>query len=136
MIWTGTEEGLLKFINKLNQKYKTIKFDFKFSQTKFLDVLVYKDINNKLQTTLYKKATDHQSYLHANSEHSRSLKENVAHSQVLHVKKTCFTSSEFVSHINTIKNQFVKRGYEKALIVNQIEKVAKSDRSVLLAKQK
>ena len=31
MIWTATEEELLKFINKINQKYKTIKFDFKYS---------------------------------------------------------------------------------------------------------
>ena len=50
MMWTGTEEELLKFINELNQKHKTIKFDFNYSKTKveFLDVLVYEDINNKL----------------------------------------------------------------------------------------
>ena len=50
MIWTGTEEELLEFINELNQKHKTIRLDFKYSKTKieFLDVLVYKEINNKL----------------------------------------------------------------------------------------
>ena len=33
-----------------------MKPDFKYSETKieFLAVLVYKDVNNKLQTTLYK----------------------------------------------------------------------------------
>ena len=41
MIQTGTEEQL-KFINKLNQKHKTTKFDFKYSKTKieFVDILV------------------------------------------------------------------------------------------------
>ena len=34
MIWTGTKEELLKFINGLSQKHKTIKFDFKYSKTK------------------------------------------------------------------------------------------------------
>ena len=34
MIWVGTEEELLEFINELNQKHKTIKFDFKYSKTK------------------------------------------------------------------------------------------------------
>ena len=137
MIWTDTEEELLKFTNELNQKHKTIKFNFKYSKTKieFLDVLVYKDSNNKLQTTLYKKPTDRQSYLHANSEHPRSLKESIPYSQVLRVKRICFTNSEFEAHINTIKDQFVKRGYEKTLIKNQMEKVAKLDRSVLLAEQ-
>ena len=40
--------------------YSQIKFDFKYSKTKIelLDVLVYKDINNKLQITFYKKPTD------------------------------------------------------------------------------
>ena len=82
MIWTSTEKEILKLINKLNQKHKTIKFDFKYSKTKieFLDVLVYKDINNKLQTTFYRKPTDRQNYLHANSELPRSLKESIPYS--------------------------------------------------------
>ena len=66
MIWIGTKEELLKFINELNQKYKTsIWFQ------------VFKNINNKLQTTLYKKKPDRQSYLQADSEHPRSLKESI-----------------------------------------------------------
>ena len=44
-------------MNKINKKYHSIKLDFKFSNEKnqFLDTLVYKDHNNHLQTTLYKK---------------------------------------------------------------------------------
>ena len=101
MIWTDIEEELLKFINELNQKHKTIKFDFKYSKTKIelSDVLVYKEINNKLQTTLYKKPTDRQSYLHANSEHPRSLKESIRYSQALRVKRICSTNSAFEARI-------------------------------------
>ena len=40
MIWTDTEEELLKFINELNQKHKTIKFDFKYSKTKIVFLYV------------------------------------------------------------------------------------------------
>ena len=93
---------------------------------------MYKDINNKLQTTLYKKPTDRQSYLHANLEHPRSLKESIPYSQALRVKRICSTNSKFEAHINTIKDQFIKCGYEKTLTENQIEKVAKLDRSVIL----
>ena len=55
-IRTDIEEELLKFINELNIKPKAMKSDFKYSETKieFLAVLVYKDVNNKLQTTLCK----------------------------------------------------------------------------------
>ena len=59
------------FIKQLKQKLKKIKFKTKIE---FLDVLVYKGINNKLHTIPYKKPTDRRSYLHANSEHPSSSK--------------------------------------------------------------
>ena len=63
-------------MNEINQKHQSIKFDFKFSKenTEFLDTLVYSSSNNRLQTTLYKKPTDCQNYLHAKSAHPFSLK--------------------------------------------------------------
>ena len=72
---------------------------------------------------------------HANSEHPRLLKESIAYSQALRVKRICSTNSKFEAHVNTIRDQFVKRAYEKTLIENQIEKFAKLDRSVLLAEK-
>ena len=54
MIWTGSEHELLDFMSDLNKKHSSIKFEFKYSQTKieFLDVLVYRDHDNMLQTTI------------------------------------------------------------------------------------
>ena len=129
MIWTDTEKELSKFVNKLNQKPKIIKSDFKYSETKieFLDVLLYKDINNKLQAALYIKPTSRQRYLHANLEHPRSLKESIPYSQALLVKRICSTNPEFETLINTVEDQFIKCGYKKTLIENQIEKVVKLD---------
>ena len=65
-------------MNEINQKHQSIKFDFKFSKEniEFLDTLVYIDSNNRLQTTLYKKPTDCQNYLHAKIAHPFSLKKN------------------------------------------------------------
>ena len=82
-------------INELNQKHKAVKFNLKYSETKidFLDVLVYK---NKLQTTLYKNPTDRQSYLYANWEHLRPLKESMGYIQG-------YLSKEFASQIPNLK---------------------------------
>ena len=57
IIWTGSEQELLDFINDLNKKHPLIKFEFKCPQTKieFLDVLVCEDQNNTLQTTIHRK---------------------------------------------------------------------------------
>ena len=75
IIWTGSEQELLDFMNNLNKKHPSIKFEFKYSQTKieFLNVLVYKDQNNMLETTIHRKQTDRQNYLDARSEHPKSL---------------------------------------------------------------
>ena len=50
MIWTGTKQELLIFLEKLNSKHKTIKFKHNISNSNisFLDMLIYKDKNNTL----------------------------------------------------------------------------------------
>ena len=57
----------MTFIKKLNEKRKTIKFDFQISPKNiaFRDTISYKDKNNNIQTTLYRKPTDQQAFLHA-----------------------------------------------------------------------
>ena len=83
MIWTGSEQELLDFMSDLNKKHSSIKFEFKYIQTKieFLDVLVYKDHNNMLQTTIYRKQRDRQNYLDARSERPKLLKDSIPYSK-------------------------------------------------------
>ena len=85
MTWVGSQQEFLEFMSNLNKKQPSIKFEFKYSQTKIesLDILVYKDQNNVLQTTIYRKQTDRQNFLDAQSEHPKLLKDNIPCSQVL-----------------------------------------------------
>ena len=126
MIWTKSEKDLTEFLNELNTKHTSVKFEFKYSrqQIEFLDTLVY---NNKLQTTLYKKPADRQNYLHSKSKHSYSLKKSIAYSQALRIKRICSTQNECEKHsINLLqqlkkettlmirlKNRLKKQGYRK-----------------------
>ena len=61
-IWNGIKEELVSIIDELNKKYKTIRFDYKVSthQIEFLDIMVYKDQQHKIQTTIFRKPTDQQ----------------------------------------------------------------------------
>ena len=118
MIWTGSEQELLDFINDLNKKLPSIKFKFKYSQTKieFLDVLVYKDQNNMLQITIHRNQTDRRNYLDARSEHPKSLKDSIPCSQALRIKRICSSQQEFLNHTAKMINQFQTRGYNRSLI--------------------
>ena len=65
MVWTKSEIHVKDFMSELDQKYPSIKFDYKFDckQIEFLDTLVYIDQQNKLQTTLFRKSSDRQTFL-------------------------------------------------------------------------
>ena len=71
MVWIKSKSELRHFMNEINQKHQSIKFDFKFSKEsiEFVDTLVYIDSKNRLPTTLYKKPIDCQNYLHAKLAH-------------------------------------------------------------------
>ena len=113
MIWTGTKQELLIFLENLNSKHNAVKFEHNISHRKisFLDTLIYKDMNNTLQLTLYQKPTDQQSYLHARSDHPKSLKRSIPYSQALRIKTICFTLTEYKKHRAILKQNFIERGY-------------------------
>ena len=58
-IWTGNKKDLMKFLNELSTKHKSIKFEYQISKTTitFLDTKVYIK-NNQLCTKIYRKNPD------------------------------------------------------------------------------
>ena len=136
MIWTKSEKDLIEFLNELNTKHTSIKFEFKYSrqQIEFLDTLVYTDNNHKLQTTLYKKPTDRQNCLHSKSEHLYSLKKSISYSQALRIKRICSTQNEFEKHSSNLLQQLKKKGYHHDTLKEQIEKARVQERTLLLNK--
>ena len=133
MIWKGTKVELMTFIKEMNEKHKTIKSDFQFSPRKiaFLDTMLCKDKNNNIHTTLYRKPTDQQAFLHVKSEHPRSLKSSIPYSQTLRLKTICSTSTELDKNCAIIKQKFLDRQYKNEVLDEQIKKVDRIERKEL-----
>ena len=112
MTYTGSKQYLLDVMSDLNKKCSSTKFEFKYSQRKidFLDVIVYKDENNILRKTIYRKQTDRQNYLDI-QQPSFTDKTNLSSQQ------------ESLSLTKKMINQFQKLGYNKSLIEQQTDKV-------------
>ena len=89
MIWNGTEDELDHFVKAINNVHQTIKFDLNYSydEINFLDTVVYKDNEFKLQTKIYRKPTDRTNLLHLKSEHPSSTKTSIIYSQALRIKR-------------------------------------------------
>ena len=134
LLWTGTLDELLKFLEELNKLHPTIKFDAKYSKTtvEFLDTRIYKSDDGKLHTTLYTKPTDRQSYLHSKSYHPNSCKRSIAYSQALRIKKICSDPAEFEAHTQKLSKKLVERGYDTDLIKEEIDKARQRSRTDLL----
>ena len=113
LIWTGTTDQLMKFKQQINEVHPSIKFDFNFSnkEINFLDTVVYKTQSGKLETKLYRKEPDRQTYLHRKSEHPESVKRSIPSSQALRLRRICSTNNEFQDSCDKLRNKLIERGY-------------------------
>lgn len=74
MTWESAKPDLMTIIKKLNEKHKSMKFDFRISPRKipFFDKMLFKDLNKNIQTNLNRKRTDGKTFSHTKAEHSKS----------------------------------------------------------------
>ena len=123
LICTFQEPTFNNFITDLNTTHESIKFDQEKSKTQiaFLDTVVYIDKERRIQTTLYKKPTDTSNYLHFQSSHPKHLKESITFSQAFRLKRICSEEIEYQNNCSKMMENFMKRGYNKNLITQQIE---------------
>ena len=132
-IWTGSKTDLEKFLNALNTKHPSIKFKYEISKERisFLATEIYIK-SNKLHTKIFRKKTDHQTFLNVSSEHPKSLKNSIPYSQVLRIKRICSIKKDFDHHLRELRYIYLKQGYGKKLVDEQLEKVDKLVRDDLL----
>ena len=88
--------------------------------------------NTKLDTKTFRKKTDRQTFLNINSEHPKSLKNSISYSQTIQRKKLSSTKKNFDHHSRELKERFLRQGYDRKFIDEQLEKVGKLVRDNVL----
>ena len=101
----------------------------------FLDTMVYNDHHHKILTTILRKPKDGQAYLHAQSNHHRSLKNCFPYSQVLRIKTISSTTSEF-NKSSEKRKRLKERRYLEKLMDERIDKMKNLKRKQLLSTDK
>ena len=134
MIWTGGEIALKKFLEEVNKLHHSIKFESKYSRERidFLDTTVNITSERTLATTLYRKPTDRNAYLHYNSYHPLKQKNNIPYGQYLRAKKICSEKEKAKAAMQEIKEKFTNRGYPKNVLDEQLERTETITRKDLL----
>ena len=87
-VFDGDRAELGSFIQGDNSMHQSIKFSFELplKEVDFLDLHIYKDRSNKLQTTIDRKPTDKNLLLHFDSKHPLYQKRDLVYTQALRYK--------------------------------------------------
>ena len=125
-VWTHGIDKFKEFVNHLNSQHETIKFTYEFSCDffNFLDTQVVIDkTTRRLYTRLYTKPTDTHSYVHATSCHHRPTIVKGPYGQFLRIRRICSRQQDFLTEMNKLISYYLKRGYNKSIVIQNYEKV-------------
>ncbi|CAJ0955116.1 unnamed protein product [Ranitomeya imitator] len=134
LIWQGTEQDLLAFLDILNDNEINVRLTCKYSQTsvEFLDVLVNRGMNDQIETNVHRKETAVNSLLHASSSHPKPLINGIPTGQFLRIKRICSNNDSFKAQAEALSTRFVNRGYSKRCIKRGWKKANSTRREDLL----
>lgn len=113
-------------LNTLNNFHPNIKFTHELETNKslsFLDVTVLRH-NSSVETTVFRKPTHNDTYLHWNSFSLKTWKLSTLKSLVLRANKICSTPALKTQELNYIRNVFEhKNGYPRYVIEKTINSI-------------
>ena len=117
-IFSGTEQELLQFHTYLNNTNHNLKLCLEFYLTNihFLDLEISKDNAGDLHTSMFRKPTDRNTILRADSYHPSWLVENIPFGQFQRIKRICDSEEGFEINAQDMSQRFKKRGYKHKTI--------------------
>lgn len=133
-VFIGSEESLFQFRDYLNHMYPSLKFTMEHStdQIHFLDLLISVNEERTWNTTIFRKETDRNTILHAQSHLPKSLKENIPYGQFLRLERICNKETVFDSEAQVMGERFIQRGYRRETIEKVYNRAKDMDRESLL----
>lgn len=130
VVWAGDVLSLQQLMNILNDNSYNLKFTFSFNarQVSFLDLLIRKDDEGRIDTTLFHKETAGNTILRSDSAHSVSLVRSIPYGQYLRLRRNCSNDLEFWKEAGLLPEILRKRGYSNRLLNCALKKGRGKDR--------
>ncbi|BHF70423.1 hypothetical protein SprV_0301347300 [Sparganum proliferum] len=113
------KDMLQHFHSLLNSVFPDIKFtreEEQEQQLPFLDVLVRRNPNGEIETTVYRKATNTTQLLSFHSNHPVAHKRSCVKTLFKRVQTHCSKPEDRAREARYLRNQFVQNGYPRAFI--------------------
>ncbi|XP_071105279.1 uncharacterized protein [Haliotis cracherodii] len=114
-------------LNNLNAQHPRMQFTMEEEaerQLPFLDVRVQKDPDNKLQTSVYRKPTHTDQYLHNSSNHPPQIKRGIIATLARRAVNICSTPQQLKTELNHLRHVFTNfNNYPTSLVEQTINSI-------------
>ena len=134
LLWSGSEQELLDFHSYLNNTNENLKLslDYSLSEINFLDLKILKSSEGNLHSTIFRKPTDRNTILKADSFHPPWLLENIPYGQFQRLRRICDTDSSFETNAVDMTQRFKDRGYTNRSVFSAYSRAKSLKREELL----
>lgn len=124
LLWAGSESSLKEYLDHLNDNTHNIKLTSQWSlkQIHFLDLNIFR-VENRLQTKVFFKPTDRNSFLPTHSGHHPLWLKNVPKGQMMRVRRNCSTLEDFDQQSSVLKKRFEDKGYKPQHLDSIVEEI-------------
>ena len=123
MVWTTGKELFEKFFTTHNTIWEGLEFEVEFENQRslnFLDLTITILPDNSLKYQFYQKPTHSGKYLHFESHCSLQTKINIIRSETRRIVNNCSDRNDIWPHLEKMKSDFIKSGYDKILLNSNI----------------
>ena len=113
--WSHRDKELHNFLKHLNGQHNDIKFTMEREtdgSIPFLDVMVERD-GDKLTTSVYRKPTHTDRYLHYSSHHHHKVKSGIVDCLNQRAKRICKQGSVLTDELKHVRNALMANGYPR-----------------------
>ena len=127
----GSEELIKAKFDKVQDAAIKLTWEFSTTTLTALDVRILL-ADGVINTSLYRKPTDVQQFVHFDSAHPLHLKLSIPYAQLLRARRICSTEAEFEREARFILRCFAKRGYPRKTLFRALRKARGWNRRELL----
>lgn len=134
--YNGDQQSLKDMHQYLNSTSDSVELSLDYSQSEihFLDLKITKSSSGDLHTTIFRKDTDRNTTLHAESCHPPHLIENIPFGQLQRLRRICDKEDDFDKKAGEMTARFRERGYKENHLQTAYRRVKSMDRRNLLQK--
>lgn len=97
-----------------------------------MDLQILKDDQGYLHTSIFRKTTDQNTVLHADSFHPPWLIKNILYGQTQRLRCICDSDQDFLNQSMDMQQHFRQRGYKSQLLTQAHNRAPSLERSELL----